>query len=388
MKTKLFYLLFTMLIIFSACEKQGSDASGYTGTGISAGGGSGSGGSGGAQVPAGVITAGEWNDLDNWNFWDSIISMPKYNPIPGIWQLYNKNRVSVHVSTPGNSPVANAVVQLKYNGAVVFSARTDNRGDAELWADLFTSNTTDFSFLSIDVNNGSKIVSNVKPYSAGINQVTLSLPAPADIMQVAFVVDATGSMSDEISYLKNEVLDVINRARNDNPGLVLQTGSVFYRDLGDDYVTRVSDFTTTSNTTINFIKDQNAGGGGDWPEAVDIAMEKSVNELTWLPNAKTRIMFMILDAPPHKESSNISKVQLAIAKAAEKGIKIIPVSASGIDKETEFLLRFMALSTNGTYVFITNDSGIGNTHLEATVGPYQVEYLNNLMVRLINKYAQ
>ena len=96
---------------------------------------------------------------------------------------------------------------------------------------------------------------------------------------------------------------------------------------------------------------------------------------------------MILDAPPHKESSNISKVQLAIAKAAEKGIKIIPVSASGIDKETEFLLRFMALSTNGTYVFITNDSGIGNTHLEATVGPYQVEYLNNLMVRLINKYA-
>ncbi len=51
-------------------------------------------------------------------------------------------------------------------------------------------------------------------------------------------------------------------------------------------------------------------------------------------------------------------------------------------------MRFMAISTNGTYVFITNDSGIGNEHLEPTVGEYQVEYLNDLLVRLINKYSE
>jgi hypothetical protein len=39
-------------------------------------------------------------------------------------------------------------------------------------------------------------------------------------------------------------------------------------------------------------------------------------------------------------------------------------------------------------VFITNDSGIGNDHLEPTVGEFKVEYLNDLMVRLINQYLE
>jgi hypothetical protein len=39
-------------------------------------------------------------------------------------------------------------------------------------------------------------------------------------------------------------------------------------------------------------------------------------------------------------------------------------------------------------VFITNDSGVGNDHLQASVGEYQVELLNKLMVRLINKYTK
>ena len=73
--------------------------------------------------------------------------------------------------------------------------------------------------------------------------------------------------------------------------------------------------------------------------------------------------------------------------ASQKGIKIIPVTASGIDKDTEFLMRFFSITTNSTYVFITNDSGIGNDHLIASVGEYQVENLNDLMVRIITKYS-
>ena len=50
-------------------------------------------------------------------------------------------------------------------------------------------------------------------------------------------------------------------------------------------------------------------------------------------------------------------------------------------------MRFMAMSTNGTYVFLTDDSGIGNSHLKPTTGSFQVEQLNGLMNRLIRKYA-
>ena len=53
---------------------------------------------------------------------------------------------------------------------------------------------------------------------------------------------------------------------------------------------------------------------------------------------------------------------------------------------TEFLLRFLNIVTGGTYVFITNDSGIGGSHIEPTIGAYDVEYLNDLMVRVINGF--
>ncbi|MCB0845041.1 MAG: hypothetical protein KDE26_17455, partial [Bacteroidetes bacterium] len=59
----------------------------------------------------------------------------------------------------------------------------------------------------------------------------------------------------------------------------------------------------------------------------------------------------------------------------------------GVNKETEFLMRFFALATNGTYVFITDDSGIGNDHLEPTVGDFEVEYLNELIIRLVKEYS-
>jgi len=51
-------------------------------------------------------------------------------------------------------------------------------------------------------------------------------------------------------------------------------------------------------------------------------------------------MFLLLDAPPHSEEQILDEVRNAIKEAASLGIKIIPVTASGINKETEFLMRF------------------------------------------------
>jgi hypothetical protein len=204
---------------------------------------------------------------------------------------------------------------------------------------------------------------------------------------VCFVVDATGSMSDELKYIQSELVDVISRVKSANPNSVVLTSSVFYRDENDEYLTRESNFTTDINQTKKFILDQKAGGGGNFPEAVHSALDKAVN-LNWSNNSKTKLLFLLLDAPPHHNNEVITDIQKSVYKAAEKGIKIIPITASGIDKNTEFLMRFFSISTNSTYVFITNHSGIGENHIEASVGKYQVEFLNNLMVRLINKYAE
>lgn len=335
----------------------------------------------------GMITAGEWNDLDNWDFWNEIIGDPSYNSMPEYWKFYHNNRISVKVMNKNGNPLTNAIVEI-IRTTTIFTARTDNFGKAELWVDLFQkSETVDYSTLSIAVNGKLEMRSS-KPFSQGINEIIVESQQPANRIEIALVVDATGSMGDELEYIKTELVDVIQKVKDNNSQAAIYTSAIFYRDEGDEYVTRISNFTDKISVTNNFINQQKAEGGGDYPEAVHTALEKAVNELQWSSNAKTRLMFLILDAPPHYENNIISSIQNSIKKFAEKGIKIIPVTASGIDKETEFLMRFLAISTNGTYVFITNDSGIGNDHLTPTVGEYEVEYLNDLLVRLINKYSE
>jgi hypothetical protein len=98
-------------------------------------------------------------------------------------------------------------------------------------------------------------------------------------------------------------------------------------------------------------------------------------------------LFLLLDAPPHYTQEVITSLELNLTKAAEKGIKIVPITASGIDKATEYLMRSFAILTNGTYVFITDDSGIGNDHLEPTIGDFEIEKLNDLLVRLVGEYV-
>ena len=262
---------------------------------------------------------------------------------------------------------------------------TDNFGKAELWPDYWSDQQV--SQLKIRLNNTSEFIPI--PYSQGVNELQFDEHNPLHkSMDIAFIVDATGSMGDELRYLQAELVDVVSRIKSDNPNVSFRLGSVFYRDEGDVYVTKEQPFSTNTTTTINFINDQYAGGGGDFPEAVHTALQKSIAELEWSSSATSRIAFLLLDAPPHNLDQVKADLKELIAESSEKGIKLIPIVASGIDKHTEFLMRNFAVATNGTYVFITNHSGIGGDHIEATVGEYEVEYLNELMIRLIDHYLE
>ena len=104
-------------------------------------------------------------------------------------------------------------------------------------------------------------------------------------------------------------------------------------------------------------------------------------------SAGGRIAFLILDAPAHQDHQGVvESLQASIESYAKYGIKIIPVFCSSPTKECEFMCRFFSTLTGGTYVFLTDDSGVGGDHIEASVGQYQVEALNDLLVRLIAKY--
>ncbi len=333
---------------------------------------------------AGKLTAGEVNDFSKWNYWQDI-ALPVLDQYKKNWKFFPDKRVSVQLTNFDNNPIIGKKLKLvNDNKETVWESITDNRGNAELWISSIINQQNIFGNYRIEDEFGNVLSQKVKEFRNGQNLIKINESCTKKrALDLVFMVDATGSMGDEINYLKSELLDVLKKVESNLKNTNVRYGSVFYRDHGDDYVTRKFNFSNDAKNLINFIKKQNAKGGGDQPEAVVEALETSVDELSWSNGNATKIMFLLLDAPPHLSDENIEKLHQKIKLAAKKGITIIPIAASDTDKQTEYLMRTFALLTNGTYTFLTNDSGIGNNHIKPTASEYEVEKLNDLLLRLI-----
>lgn len=343
---------------------------------------------------AGLLTAGEWNDLDNWKFWTNLLDDEDYSGKTDYWKFYPKNLVVVRVVDGNKVGIANVDVELFNSNSREFVTKTDNAGYAYCWINLFKDrskkpNAKEYS-LKVD---GDWVKESVKLTTMGDKKFNVNVVVDDEIRHpkakadVAFIVDATGSMSDEIKFLKSDLSYIIDHASSESK-VALRTAALFYRDEGDEYLTRASDFTDDASETQDFVSEQSASGGGDYPEAVHSALDASLQDLSWNGSARARIAFLILDAPAHHDNDIIESLQESIMLYAKHGIKLIPVAASGVDKDTEFMLRFFDVATGGTYVFLTDDSGIGNSHIKASVGNYNVESLTDIMIRLIKKYVK
>ncbi len=359
---------------------------------------------------AGLLTAGEWNDLDNWQFWGKLMLSQGEEEVGNVeegeyydgngsfyqfcpyWGFYTSKRVAVNVTNSG-SPAAGVKVVLNVDGKPVWTAVTDNLGQANCWVNLYKNETLpEEAELTITLDGVAQAEApKVTTWSSEetiYNTYEVSKSITARKADIAFFVDATGSMGDEIDFLKSDLIDIFKKVEKLQAGTTIRSAALFYRDEGDEYVTKTKDFTTNINEVSEYVGKQSASGGGDIPEAVHTALEAGLQNLTWDDSARSRIAFMLLDAPAHHNDKVIASLHNSIEIYAKKGIKIIPIAASGVDKSAEFMLRFFAVSTSGTYVFLTNDSGIGGDHIQASVGEYEVEQLNELIVRLINKYLE
>ena len=360
-------------------------------------GGEGNGSSG--NTSSGIVTAGEWRDLDHWLFWSGLMTTQGedgFSEMPSYWGFYVNQLVAVKY-VQEERPVIGAKVELSRNGKVVWTAKTDNKGFAYTWVSPFQElNEVSPDELTVIIEGSEmaghpELTSWTSQTEVKINQYQKmtadAQPMISNKTDIAFIVDATGSMDDEIRFLKDDLVDILGKATEKANGIsVLRTAAVFYRDEGDQYVTRYDDFKTNVASTVEFIKEQNADGGGDYPEAVHTALEASLQKLSWGEDSRMRVAFLLLDAPAHHNQAVIASLQQSIETYARLGIRIIPIAASGADKNTEFMLRFFANLTGGTYTFLTNDSGVGGDHIVASVGEYEVEQLNELIVRLIAGY--
>jgi hypothetical protein len=331
---------------------------------------------------ANILTAGEVNDFYKWKMWEDFTET-EFKQMSEIWKINPKKRITVQLQNASKNPAIGEKVELidESTGKIIWTAYTDNTGKAELWGDIENKNAE--NKLKIVAANG-KELRNPGFFENGINTLQLNKNCfVSDKVDISFVVDATGSMGDEIEFLKVELEDVIRKTFENYKDLDLNAGSVFYRDRSDEYLTKHIDFKSDLLKLLNFVKLQQAGGGGDYPEAVDAALTVAIDSMQWRTNARTRILFLIMDAPPHDEYKN--EIMELTIKAATKGIRVVPIACSGTNKSTEYLMRCMALATNGTYLFLTDNSGVGLPHIKPTTDTYNIELLNTLLQRVIKQ---
>jgi Mg-chelatase subunit ChlD len=210
--------------------------------------------------------------------------------------------------------------------------------------------------------------------------------SPRRALDLGFLVDATGSMGDEMTFLQSELKDIVRRVRAVEPDLDIRMSVVFYRDRGDAFITKSLPFTRSADEAVSFISGTTADGGGDFPEDMNAGLEAMMRQ-RWSRDGVPQMLFLLADAPPQQYAGQDYTYHEAIQDAAANGIAIYPVAASGVDKPTEFLFRAMAAMTGGKYVFLTDDSGVGDSHEEPDITGYTVEKLNDLMVREIRSYV-
>jgi hypothetical protein len=339
---------------------------------------------------AGQLTAGEINDFGKWVLWNDQ-SQEELTDYRTDWGIYPLNRYMVIVQNKSGIPIIGQTMHLLDNkNNIVWTAKTDNTGKAELWSNVFEETYKDGDALSITtkMNDMEYTIHHAQRFEKGVNHLTIKSECNlSSVVDAVFVVDATGSMSDEIHYLQEELTDVMQKVKERNQDLTLNLGCVFYRDHGDEYVTRASELSSDISKTIHFIQNQTAVGGGDEPEAIDEALEIAIKNLNWSSDSRTKLLFVVLDASPHMGVKNLNRIRDITYDAARKGIRIIPLTSSGIDKSTEYLMRSLRCVPMAHMVFLTDHSGIGNPHLQPTTDTYDVVKLNDLIIRLFDQYC-
>jgi hypothetical protein len=337
------------------------------------------------EQQSGLLTAGSFDDnLYPEPFRSFVSKLGQDNQyvadIPG---LFLGQRLVVAVRGRDGKPVGNARVTVTSAGGgagVNLTTRTDGTA---VFLSSWDHVAADENFaVTVTPPNGAPPVRQIVPRRAQRWEIPLAgvqTPLP-EKLDLTLVLDTTGSMGDELEYLKAEIKSIADAVDRKFPHVDKRYGLVLYRDQGDNYVTRTFAFTPSLGQFRKNLSAQRAAGGGDYPEAMHEGLEKAV-QLQWRSGPTARVLFLVADAPPHAQFAE--RTMRAVDALRKKGVAIYPVAASGADDACEFIMRSAALLTGGQYIFLTNDSGVGDAHAEPHIPYYHVERLNRLMVRMI-----
>ncbi len=304
---------------------------------------------------------------------------------------FNPNgRYHFSVKDATGRPVLGADVVVRSGEKVVAQARTHSDGTAIVFVPVDAAADQQQSSFDVSVTKGESVqrqkLDGKRDVTFQFKEAIAAPPVQADVL---FVIDATGSMGDEIEQLKSNMVTVAEQLGSLDPRPDIHFGMTVFRDEGDAFVTRTFDFTADVDALVAGLRAVEAGGGGDTPEAVNQALAEGIHTPAWRGPDTIKLMFLIGDAAPHLDQG--TDYVKSIADAAAAGIKIHPVASSGLDDQGEFIFRQLALGTGGMFNFLTYGAAGAPSPGDSTthhVSDYAVLSLDALIIELVKTELQ
>ena len=338
-----------------------------------------------------VVTAGVVNDNADFGAYLAYRQRNTHQPVR---DRDISERYLLEVLDAAGRPVHDAEVAVQRAGVAgpVMWARTDTAGRVWLHPRAFIAPAFAAEpVLGVAVRKGgSQARATLLRGQSNALQVRLGAAGTAQRprLDLVFMVDATGSMGDEIDKLKSSMRAMAAQIAQLPGQPDICYGLVAYRDRGDAFITRTHDFTNDLEAFQGLLAKVQAQGGGDTPEALNEALHEVVHGLAWRTEA-ARLVVMVADAPPHLDYGG-PQYDTDMQAALAKGIKLFAVGASGLDPVGEYIFRQLAQYTAGRFVFLTYReaadpaSGPG-TQTVHDVKNYSVQTLDRLVLRLVGE---
>jgi len=272
------------------------------------------------------------------------------------------SRRFLKVEDSSGRPVPGALVQIVDEAAdeVIWETYTYGDGRAPLY--LPEDNLAQSGYLVEVAHNGTRSRDRwdgrgaTPTFSTEDNRPDLDEVA----LDVVFLIDTTGSMSDEIERIKSTLLSVTEKLRSLEMEFDLRYGAVLYRDVGDEYVTKLHPFTSDIAAFDKALQGVRANGGGDGPESMNQGLFEAVHGVRWRAEA-AKLVFLIADAEPHSDYDGDVAYPDVLKDAVSKGIKVHSVAASGLSLTGTVVFRQVAQYTRGEFIFIEYGGSIEAT---------------------------
>lgn len=197
-----------------------------------------------ANASAGNLTAGDVDDNLNFDFFlEYIDNLQQSSNVQTLPSAQFADRVTIRILDGNGVGVSHAYVKITAEGAQspLVETYAASNGIFRFFPTLDGADGERKFTVRVSAPDGETSTVSMDLYldelgpSRSIEVVLedyqTALPASLDLM---LVIDATGSMSDEMNYLTSEFKTIINGITEDYPGVSKRYSLIVYRDEGDD----------------------------------------------------------------------------------------------------------------------------------------------------------